>query len=298
MTLHPNPNANAVRSRASSSLALAGMATSLLLFCLAWVLPAWLLFELIPTKLPHYLLPVYPALALLAARAWLAAARFGPLRYRRWMHRLWLALGILPPPLILAAYAYWHPDAAADPLSIVALLIAGIALAGILAFGMASHSRRKLGLMFGGILLFYALSFQWLLPAMQPLWLSRTVADGLERFRPAGCSRVRLLSVGYQEPSLVFLAGTDTRLLDGQAPQALQRVRDFLQQGPCRAALLPGNLAQGLLLDPVFHTLERIQGINYSKGRRLDLQLLYAAPPGVHPGAKAARMIRELQIIA
>jgi len=42
-------------------------------FCLAWLVPAWIVFELIPTKLPHYVLPLYPALALLTAR--FAAAR-------------------------------------------------------------------------------------------------------------------------------------------------------------------------------------------------------------------------------
>jgi len=39
------------------------------LYCLAWLLPAWVLFELTPTKLPHYVLPLYPALALLASHA-------------------------------------------------------------------------------------------------------------------------------------------------------------------------------------------------------------------------------------
>ncbi|HAA04902.1 MAG TPA: glycosyltransferase family 39 protein, partial [Syntrophobacteraceae bacterium] len=38
-------------------------------FCVAWCLPTWLAFEMIPTKLPHYILPAYPALALLTARA-------------------------------------------------------------------------------------------------------------------------------------------------------------------------------------------------------------------------------------
>src|SRR5690606_30270389 len=36
-------------------------------FLLAWLVPSWILFELVPTKLPHYVLPLYPALALLTA---------------------------------------------------------------------------------------------------------------------------------------------------------------------------------------------------------------------------------------
>ena len=34
-------------------------------FLIAWIIPFWLLIELIPTKLPHYPLPVFPALAVL-----------------------------------------------------------------------------------------------------------------------------------------------------------------------------------------------------------------------------------------
>src|SRR5436305_13738240 len=36
-------------------------------FLLAWSAGVWLIFELVPTKLPHYILPAYPALAALCA---------------------------------------------------------------------------------------------------------------------------------------------------------------------------------------------------------------------------------------
>ncbi len=35
-------------------------------FLVCWAVPTWLVFELLPTKLPHYVLPAYPALALAA----------------------------------------------------------------------------------------------------------------------------------------------------------------------------------------------------------------------------------------
>ncbi|MES2752476.1 MAG: glycosyltransferase family 39 protein, partial [Pseudomonadota bacterium] len=34
-------------------------------FLLAWLVPAWIIFELVITKLPHYVLPLYPAIAIL-----------------------------------------------------------------------------------------------------------------------------------------------------------------------------------------------------------------------------------------
>ena len=36
-------------------------------FLLAWIVPGWLMMEFVPTRLPHYVLPFYPAIALLTA---------------------------------------------------------------------------------------------------------------------------------------------------------------------------------------------------------------------------------------
>ncbi len=36
-------------------------------FLLAWLVPSWVVFELVVTKLPHYVLPLYPAIAILTA---------------------------------------------------------------------------------------------------------------------------------------------------------------------------------------------------------------------------------------
>ena len=38
-------------------------------FCIAWIVPFWLVLELVPTKLPHYVLPLFPAIAVLIAIA-------------------------------------------------------------------------------------------------------------------------------------------------------------------------------------------------------------------------------------
>src|SRR6185312_17102935 len=53
-------------------------------FLLAWAAATFLLFELVPTKLPHYVLPAYPALAMMMA-AYLVLPRMEetPLWWRR-----------------------------------------------------------------------------------------------------------------------------------------------------------------------------------------------------------------------
>lgn len=40
-----------------------------ILFLICWIIPVWIFFEIMPTKLPQYVLPVFPALAILTAKA-------------------------------------------------------------------------------------------------------------------------------------------------------------------------------------------------------------------------------------
>ena len=52
-------------------------------FLLAWLIPSWIVFELVLTKLPHYVLPLYPAIAILTVGA----------LERRVLSRSWLRRG-------------------------------------------------------------------------------------------------------------------------------------------------------------------------------------------------------------
>src|SRR5579863_1626929 len=53
-------------------------------FLLAWLVPSWIVFELVVTKLPHYVLPLYPAIAILIA---------GAVESKVLSRRLWLMRG-------------------------------------------------------------------------------------------------------------------------------------------------------------------------------------------------------------
>ena len=52
-------------------------------YLLAWLVPSWIVFELVLTKLPHYVLPLYPAIAILTVGA----------LERRVLSRSWLRRG-------------------------------------------------------------------------------------------------------------------------------------------------------------------------------------------------------------
>ena len=60
-------------------------------FLIAWAVPTWLLFEILPTKLPHYVLPIYPALALAAGWGLVELAKAA--RWQRWASWALFAIG-------------------------------------------------------------------------------------------------------------------------------------------------------------------------------------------------------------
>lgn len=58
-------------------------------FLACWIVPSWIVFELAPTKLFHYTLPMYPAFALMAG-----AAADGWFTNGEWTRGRWISLGL------------------------------------------------------------------------------------------------------------------------------------------------------------------------------------------------------------
>jgi len=248
-------------------------------FCLAWYIPFWLLFELIPTKLPHYVLPAYPALALLIG--WLLAAPPGMAqeKLKRWQTLLWwaTALGLAVVTLGLAAICIGAPlylDHAFNFWSIPAAV--AVLAAGWLAFPRpAPLSVSRIGAAAAAAGIAYALLFGTIAPSLQPIWLSPRIEAQVRAYRP--CETTVLAASGYHEPSLVFLAGTDTVLTDTQGAAA------HLASDPaCALALVPvgeeGELTAALAASGrTAARLAEIDGVNYSSGKALALGLYHVA---------------------
>jgi 4-amino-4-deoxy-L-arabinose transferase-like glycosyltransferase len=246
-------------------------------FCLAWLIPAWLAFELIPTKLAHYVLPLYPAAALLAAAAAIQGRDQIKAALNRWPARAWLALWCLA-GLALAALAPVAAYVAAG--TIPPLAWAPAAAAGlVLAVGAAGHIRRQARLMAVGpalaMILFLGLTFGAALPAIPQLWPSTGVRALVDAHRPPGGTPVA--AVGFHEPSLVFALGTSTLLTEAQGaarhlaerPGALVLI-EARREAKFRIAL------QELGLTVV--SIGTVRGFNLSKGKAVSLTLYRAGP--------------------
>jgi len=228
-------------------------------FLLAWAIPSWLVFEAVPTKLPHYTLPLIPALCLIGAAWALDPNRVSPV----WLRRGSLGMSVLAAALLgLGAAALpavvgtgWSPR--------VLLGVPTLLAAGLIGWLLV---RRGLGFALVAMPLLTWSFFGAELPKLSEVWIAPRVA----RVLPPGAP---FASAGFAEPSLVFLCGTNTTLLANGRDAAR-----FLNNGAGRVILvderdLPSFEAEAQRLGVQPHLLASVSGYNYSRGKRVRLQL-------------------------
>lgn len=228
-------------------------------FLLAWVIPAWIVFEIVPTKLPHYTLPLYPAVFLLGAQAVLSVVA-AP----RWQR--WIAGGALRVAGVLLVIA-----ALALPVMLRMPIWLGVpsAIAAALVLGLATRTRRPV-VALAAMPLFTLALLGWELPEATPLWIAPRVEQAVVA---AGLQHGVIGSVGFHEPSLMLLAGTSTAMLataaDGAAALADGHVQGLLVSGHDTAAFTAA--ASLLKIHPL--PVATVSGFNYSRGRWMVLTL-------------------------
>ena len=275
-------------------------------FLLAWLIPAWLLFELVPTKLPHYVLPLYPALAILAA-AWVSRftaatdrtmgepATFPP--GTRVVASLWLIIGLALAGAAAALpvigvgpeepFQGWStsvssvervagqifqalitvPEAfIAAPLAALTAILAGTAM-------LRGRPRGAATICVLGAALFLPALAHLTVPSLARVFVSPRIAVAVEALKSEGGGP--LLAVGFHEPSLVFLAGTDTKLT---SPDLAAKT---LARHPGRVAAVArrhreefSEAAERLGLETETH--QSIAGLNYSNGKDVVIDIVTA----------------------
>src|SRR5690606_34819559 len=151
------------------------------LFC--WLVPWWLLCELVPTKLPHYMLPAYPALAL--ALGWAAAGPAAPERprWQRWLLGIATAQHAIV-TLALAVIVIAAPIVLGQGATVAGLLAALILpVAGWLGWRHAGSARGMVAVVLAAAL-GYGVIFAAVAPALERMWLSPRIVAALARERP------------------------------------------------------------------------------------------------------------------
>ena len=216
-------------------------------FLLAWLVPAWIVFELIITKQPHYVLPLYPAIAILLAMAIGERA----LSRHKWMEYgtfWWFAIPVFffVGSLVLLLRYEGNLGWPAWPF-LGAAMVFGFRAWWL--YFVDGPERSMLRAAVTSVLL--AIAVYWsVLPSLAMMFPSVAIAQTI---RAAECPDPKVAAAGYHEPSLVFLVGTDTALMGAGG------AADFLQGDSCRYAVIESSL------DRTFARRAEAFGLRYTK---------------------------------
>jgi 4-amino-4-deoxy-L-arabinose transferase-like glycosyltransferase len=234
-------------------------------YLLAWLVPSWIVFELVLTKLPHYVLPLYPAIAIMTVGA----------LERRVLSRSWLKRG--------AAWWFAIPAAASmiavigaitltrQPVFLAWPFVGAALICGLFAWWLYDDNRAERSLLTAVVAsMFSAVAiYGVVVPALTPLFPSAEIARAL---RNVVCVGPKAAAAGFHEPSLVFMTGTSTMLTDGSG------AADFLGQGSCRFALVEQRSERGFAqraeaIGLRYNVATRVDGYNISQGKAISVTI-------------------------
>jgi 4-amino-4-deoxy-L-arabinose transferase-like glycosyltransferase len=240
------------------------------IFALAWIVPSWLIFEAVPTKLPHYVMPLYPAIAIVTVMA-ISRHFVGP--HRPVAKLATILIPFIPIGLTVGLCAVnWSFDGTL-PYRGLPLMIASSMVA-LYAWRLFVRNQilKSVWASFISAVCLAIGVFGFTQLDLRSLKLSPRLAEVARNF---GCVNPkiapRIATLGYREPSLVFLTGTGLEMLETGIEASA-----FLKEGGCRMVFVEKRFEddfraenQRLGQQPALST--RITGFNINSGRQLDI---------------------------
>lgn len=181
-------------------------------FLIAWILPTWLFFELMPTKLPQYILPIFPAFAILIA---LAITDFKMLKISRKqtliLRCLYVAWALFSIAFITIALI-WMPYYIDHTLNLYGLIATAILLPLIYLAAQSAwqenFKKTLISLVSCSAICFVTL-YQLVFPKLENIWITEKISQAIHQIEPNfSKTNEPLYSIGYDEPSLAFKLGT------------------------------------------------------------------------------------------
>nr|WP_245411045.1 glycosyltransferase family 39 protein [Microvirga flavescens] len=242
-------------------------------FALAWVVPSWLIFEAVPTKLPHYVMPLYPAIAIVTVMA-IGRSFVGP--HRPLAKISTFLIPFIPVGLTIGLpIANWNLDQTLPYRALPALIVSsGIALYAWRLFVKGRVVACLSASLFSAIFLAIGV-FGFAQLDLRSLKISPRLAQAA---RDVACPKPLVATLGYREPSLVFLTGTNLDMLETGEEAAA-----FLAKGGCRVVFVEKRFEDDfraasarLKVSPALST--RVTGFNINSGRRADIGVFSTTP--------------------
>ena len=265
--------------------------------CLAWVLPYWALIEFMPTKLPHYALPLFPALCVMAGAAALtlfAVREFSVLR--RINAVIYFITSAVLITLIMAAQTLYGGDK--QMLTYAVYGIGGAAgLAAVIASFGLWQAKMQLTLISAGLsaVILSVATYQFIMPNLTTLRVTDQIVKTLEAQNIALPRQggVEIISPHFTEPSLVYRLGTSIDVTDRANLLDMSKLAKgriiILDYQRKDGEKMMGEIRRSATQAGICtKTAPTFQGINYSKGDDVEIAIIRAVNcPSEAPNAQS-----------
>ena len=241
-------------------------------YLLSWIVPCVILMTLAATKLPHYIIFIWPALSLAVAGT-ISAAKKNQLIPRdiAWLRRgVWF---FVPQALIMSLSLMIAPFFISIPGLILPGMASGLVLLGMTITAVYFHRLKKFSssaaVLFGGMIVFHVPLLLGVYPAIEYVKVSphiaREVNSTVEKDVP-------VVTYKYSEPSLNFYLGKLTERFSSP-----NDVIAWAKQSKPGVLIIPKEYLIKIEQEHGALPLDQIasrEGVNYSKGKILELLAL------------------------
>ena len=177
-------------------------------FFVSWIIPNLIIMELIPTKLPHYTLPLYPALSILVASMLLNKNNREKVLNNFLSIIGYLFSFIVSSAAIIALSFGVYKFGKIDIVMIT--ITVGLLILNLIPFFIIFKKKYSFLVKYLILLsaVFYMSIFFIYLPNMKNIWISKRISENIANAEAIIDSR-SIYTLGYNEPSLVFEIGTN-----------------------------------------------------------------------------------------
>lgn len=243
---------------------------------ICWALPVIMLMSMVATKLPHYILPAWPALAMATALCLNQAIRTRRTGNESIAARIGLGIFVTIGSVLGLSLIFAPWIMAKTPLFGLRVPATVMGLVFLAMTGVAWHHYRKAvheyvaGILGAGMIIILLSASLFLLPAIEQLKLSPKIAEVIQL---NSAPTIPVATCGYGEPSLNFYLGRSP-ITPLEGPD-LPRWANAAGAGVLVVTEAKLMTYFEAFNTPRFETLDIIPGFNYSQGKQVRIHILF-----------------------
>jgi 4-amino-4-deoxy-L-arabinose transferase-like glycosyltransferase len=241
---------------------------------IVWAVLTWIVFEFVQTKLPHYVLPAFPALALLAGLGLKQISDLLTRRGAKALHYVWIGLAVIAGLALAAVPVYGALELGEDQVfwPFLAGGLGVVTLLALLWFALKPGGVRLVPVAALAALQ-YAVTFGIAIPSVDAAWPSNRVHWVVTQLD--GCDSFPAATAGYREPSNVFYLGTHAALTDGAG--AADHLLAYRNCGIAVVDAVERDAFLAAIGERELRVLGTVEGMNLVKGDALALEIVTLA---------------------